>query len=81
METVKYCTNDVEESINVWIEKKEDFEAQFSLVKMFDLPLMAMSKTKAQKSAEILECEYVVRNDEWDSFTLDCLNLQKQKRW
>lgn len=81
METVKYCTNDVEETINVWIEKKEDFEAQFSLVKMFDLPLMSMSKTKAQISAEILECEYVERNDEWDLFTLDCLNLQKQKRW
>ena len=77
-ETIEYCTNDVEECINIWVEKKADFEAQFALVKMFELPLSAMSKTKAQISAEILECEYVERNDEWELFTLNCLQLNKQ---
>ena len=78
-EMIKYCTNDVEETINIWAEKKEDFEAQLGLLKMFELPLTYMSKTKAQLTAEILECERQDFNDEWDLFTLKCLNLNNPK--
>ena len=78
-EMVEYCTNDVEETINIWLECKSDFDAQMSLVKMFNLPLSAMSKTKAQISAEILECERQYFNDEWELFTLPCLRLNKYK--
>lgn len=78
-ETLQYCENDVEEAINIWLECKSDFDAQMGLVKMFKLPLAMMSKTKAQISAEVLECVRTERDDEWDLFTLDCLSLAKPK--
>lgn len=80
-ETIKYCRNDVLECINVFMELIDDFNAQMGLVKMFDLPLSAMSKTKAQISAEILECERVERNDEWELYTLPCIRLDNTKRY
>lgn len=76
-ETIGYCRNDVEEAINIWLECKSDFDAQLALVKMFDMPLAAMGKTKAQLSAEVLECIRRDRDDEWDLFTLPCLVLNK----
>lgn len=78
-ETFTYCQNDVEEAINVWLEKKSDFDAQMQLVKMFNLPVSAMGKTKAQISAQILECEYVKRDDEWDLYVLNCIQFKKEK--
>lgn len=80
-ETIEYCRNDVLETINVFTELIDDFNAQMGLVKMFDLPLSAMAKTKAQISAEILECVRTERNDEWDLFALDCIELSNTKRW
>lgn len=78
-ETVKYCTNDVEETINVFLENVNDFNALLWLVKEYKFPLSYMSKTKAQISAEILECEPVDRDDEWDLYSLPCLVLNKYK--
>lgn len=80
-ETIKYCRNDVLETINVFTELVDDFNAQMGLVNMFSLPLNAMSKTKAQISAAILECEYVERHDEWELYTLDCIRLDSRKRY
>lgn len=78
-ETVKYCTNDVQETMNVFAANINDFTALMWLIKEFDFPLSYMSKTKAQISAEILQCEQVTRSDEWDIFTLDCLRLTKYR--
>lgn len=78
-ETIKYCRNDVEEAINIWVECKNDFDAQLGLVKMFNLPLMAMGKTKAQISAEVLGCVRREWTDEWELYTLPCLELQNAK--
>lgn len=80
-ETVKYCTNDVEETINVFLENVNDFNALLWLVKEYKFPLSYMSKTKAQISAEILECEPKDRGDEWDLSVLPCIQLQDKKRW
>lgn len=79
-DTVKYCTNDVEETLNVLSANIDDFKALLWLVKEFKFPLAYMSKTKAQISAEILECERVERYDEWNLFTLSCLRLSKYKK-
>ena len=46
---------------------------------MFNLPLNCMSKTKAQISAEVLECERKDFNDEWELYTLPCIQLNKYK--
>ena len=79
-ETVKYCTNDVEEAMNVFLENINDFNALLWLVKEYNFPLSYMSKTKAQISAEILECEPKDRGDEWDLSVLPCIRLRDKKR-
>jgi DNA polymerase len=78
-ETITYCRNDVLETINVFCELKDDFNAQMDLINMFNMPLNCMSKTKAQISAEVLECERKDFNDEWDLFVLPCIQLEKYK--
>lgn len=80
-ETVGYCTNDVEEAMNVFLENINDFNALLWLVKEYNFPLSYMSKTKAQISAEILECEPKERDDEWELSVLPCIQLQNRKRW
>lgn len=77
-ETEKYCINDVMETLKVFSETKDDFDAQLALIKMFDLPLTALSKTKAQIVADdILECTRCNRSDTWELYTLPCLQLEK----
>lgn len=53
-ETIKYCTHDVEETINVFEHKREDFDSQLLLIETFDLGMEMFNKTKAQLSAHIL---------------------------
>ena len=79
-EMLTYCENDVRETMNVFAANISDFNALLWLVKEFKFPLSYMSKTKAQISAEILECEQVKREDEWDITTLPCLRLKDNLR-
>lgn len=79
-EMIMYCRNDVHETMNVFAANISDFNALLWLVKEFQFPLSYMSKTKAQISAEILECEPVSRSDEWDIYTLPCLQLKDLNR-
>ena len=65
-ETVRYCTHDVEQTMKVFIRRKDDFDAQLGLLKMFDLPLADISRTKVQLSAKILEAEKRSWHDEFD---------------
>lgn len=78
-ETEIYCTNDVMETLNVFAETKNEFDALLGLIQMFNLPFSAISKTKAQVSAQILECEFVERKDDWELYTLPCLQLNNPK--
>jgi len=78
--TVKYCTHDTEESIKVFLHQINEFEAAMGLIQMFpnELSLMDLSRTKAQMSAKIIGCERVHgRDDEFDVFVLDCIELDK----
>jgi hypothetical protein len=54
-ETIEYCTHDVEQTMIVFDNTKEEFDAQLSLIETFDLPMSSFGKTKAQLVAEILE--------------------------
>lgn len=83
-ETVGYCANDVEEAMNVFLEKKSDFDAQMELIKIFELPLSSISRTKAQITADILGCSKQERFDEWELFVLPCTKINKYiqvKNW
>lgn len=78
-ETVKYCRHDVEQTIEVFFQRKDDFDAQMGLIKMFDLPLSNISRSKAQLSAIILNAKRPAhsRNDEFDIWFPDTLRIEK----
>lgn len=65
-ETIKYCRHCVEQTIEVFLERTSDFEAQMGLLKMFDMPISCISKTKVQLSADILEAKKHKYYDEFD---------------
>lgn len=71
-ETVKYCKHDVEQTIEVFLKRKKDFEAHLGLVKIAcegkPLDLSLIGKTKAQLSAIILDA---TRQDYDDEFDID----------
>lgn len=76
-EVIEYCRHDVEQTIQVFMEKKNDFHAQLELVRMYNQPLSCMSKTKVQLSARILEAVRSEYNDEFDIDFPDTLRLKK----
>lgn len=78
-ETIKYCRHDVEQTINVFMERYSDFEAQLGLLKMFNLPLSEISKTKVQLSATILEASKKKYYDEFDIDFPSTMRIEKYK--
>lgn len=76
-ETVEYCKSDVYNTIRVFMLTKQEFDALFSLIKTFNLPLSYISKTKAQLSAIILGCNKQDHNDEFNISIVPTLQLNK----
>ena len=76
-ETVKYCRHDVEQTIEVFMHRKSEFDARMDLLKMFDLPLSYLGKTDAQLTAIILGARQPgkPRGDEFDIKPLECIEL------
>ena len=76
---ITYCDSDVDNLIEVFIERLDDFNAHINLIKTFDLPISNVSKTQAQLSAIILGCSkpFEPRDDEWDISIVDTLRLKK----
>lgn len=65
-ETIKYCRHDVQQTIEIFLKRKDDFDAHMGMIKMFNLPLKYVSKTKVQLSAVILNARKQHRDDEFD---------------
>lgn len=78
-ETIKYCKHDVEQTIEVFFQRKEEFDAHLGLIKAFNLPLNYIGKTKPQLSAIILDCVKSEHNDEFDLKIADCIEIRKYK--
>lgn len=78
-ETIKYCKHDVEQTIEVFLNRKEEFDAAMGLVKIFKLPLKFMGKTGAQRVAQILGGRGVHYHDEFDFEIVPTLRLSKYK--
>lgn len=79
-QTVKYCTHDVEQTMEVFMRTKTEFDAQMSLLKTFNLPLQNIGKTQAQLAAIILGAVKQDLLDEWEIRMPDTLQLQKYKQ-
>lgn len=78
-ETVKYCRHDVEQTIEVFLTRKAEFDAAMGLVKIFNLPLEYMGKTGAQRVAKILGGRGLTFDDEFDFPIVDTLRLSKYR--
>ena len=81
-EIVKYCTHDVEQTVQVFLQRKADFEAHLSLVKIASgntLDLSLIGKTKPQLSAIILEARKSEYIDEFDIDFPDTLQISKYR--
>lgn len=78
-DVIGYCTHDVEQTIEVFIRRKADFEAQVGLLRMFNLPLEDISKTKVRLSAEVLEARRRSYDDEFDISFPETLRLDRYR--
>lgn len=78
-ETIKYCKHDVEQTIEVFLARKAEFDAAMGLVKIFNLPLEYMGKTGAQRVAKILGGRGLKFDDEFDFPIVDTLRLSKYR--
>lgn len=78
-ETVKYCTHDVEQTIEVFLNRKEEFDAKMGLIKIFNLPLSDMGKTNAQLVAKICGGRGLKFDDEFDFPLAPTLKVRRYK--
>lgn len=76
-EVLKYCRHDVEQTMEVFLNRKEEFESHIGLIKAFNLPISYISKTKAQLSAIILNAQKQQHDDEFEISIVKPLRLSK----
>ena len=65
-EVLKYNEHDVLATIKVFMERKSEFDSYMGLLKLFNLPLSYLSKSKAQLSAIILGAKKRRYKDEFN---------------
>lgn len=78
-EVIYYNNHDVEQTIDVFLQRKNDFDAHLDLIKTFNLPLSYISKTQAQLTAAALGCQRQEHNDEWDISFVPTIKLNRYK--
>lgn len=76
-ETIKYCNHDVEQLVNVFNERIDDFNTHLAMINEFGLGLDMINKTPAQLIAVILGSVKRDFDDEWDVYLPDNLILNK----
>lgn len=78
-EVLFYCEHDVTQTMQVFINRKEEFETQMNLIKTFNLPLKYVGKTQTQLAAIVLEADKREFDDEFDIKIVDTIKLKKYK--
>lgn len=76
-ETISYCRHDVMQTIEVFLQRKEEFDSHLNLIKAFSLPLSYISKTKTQLSAIILGANKKEHYDEFEITFPDTMRIEK----
>lgn len=76
-ETVKYCRHDVEQTVEVFLERKDNFDTMIQMCQVFQMPLSYVGKTDAGIAAKVLDCVMTDRNDEFDFFIEPFIKLEK----
>ena len=76
-QTVFYCRHDVEQTIEVFLQRYADFQAQLGIVQAFGLDLKHVGDTEARITAKVMDCRKMNYKDEFDFFFLPCLQIKK----
>lgn len=76
---IYYCRHDVEQTIEVFMARKAEFDTAIALVKIFNLPFDYIGKTGAQRVAKILGGRGLKFDDEFEFTIVDTLRLSKYK--
>ena len=78
-QTTFYCTHDVEETIKIFMEKVDDFNAMKDIVQAFPeyVNLGNIGDSEARITAKVLGCQKRKFDDEFDYFFLPCLDIKK----
>lgn len=79
-ETIEYCRHDVEETIEVFLHRKSEFDARMGLLKLFNLPLSYINQTDAQLTAIVLDAHRQSHDDEFDIEFPSTLRVEKYKQ-
>lgn len=80
-DTIFYCRHDVEQTIEVFLRRTDEFNTMMYFIKHFHLSIDSLNKTKAQLAAEILGGNRKGQgfDDAFDFPILDCIELKKYK--
>ena len=78
-ETVKYCRHDVEQTVEVFLEGKSEFDAMMQMCQVFKMPLSYLGKTDAGITAKVLDCVMTERDDEFDFIIEPFIKLDKYR--
>ena len=76
-ETIKYCRHDVEQTIEVFLHRKNEFDARMGLIKMFNLNLSCINQTDAQLTALVLDAHRQHHDDEFEIEFPPTLKVEK----
>ena len=76
-ETVKYCRYDVEQTVEVFLERQSEFDAMMQMCQVFNLPLSYLGKTDAGITAKVLDCVKTEWDDEFDFIIESFIKLEK----
>lgn len=83
-QTCVYCIHDVEQTIEVFRRRIDDYNASVQIINMFNLPDECINKTKGQLTAMVVNCERKEHDDEFNITILPCIQLNKYayiKEW
>ena len=77
--TIDYCMHDVEQIMEIFLKRKENFDAQMQIIKTFRLPMNNIGLTQAQLNANVLECRkpFEERFDMFDLQILPCIKIEQ----
>ena len=78
LETISYCMNDVQETMDLFLRFKSGFDSRMELINEFKLPLSYMSRTNSQVIASILEAQKYNCKDEFNLNFPEYLNRIKK---
>ena len=76
-EVLFYNRHDVMATIKVFMERKSEFDSYMGLVKLFNLPLSYLGKSKAQLAAIITGAKKTKHKDEFDISIPPTLRIEK----